>query len=96
MLLDTDAYPNHVLVEGIAQAAQGAEHRWRTAESHVTSQSDLSPVSCWQGDGETSIEGQALNRPAHRPNQVRFAKRLLNRHRARPDRRNRGNIAADE
>jgi hypothetical protein len=29
MFLDTDAHPNHVLVEGIAQAAQGAEHRWR-------------------------------------------------------------------
>jgi hypothetical protein len=29
MLLDADVHPDHVLVEGIAQAAQGAEHRWR-------------------------------------------------------------------
>jgi hypothetical protein len=29
VLLDADAHPNHLLVEGIAQAAQGAEHRWR-------------------------------------------------------------------
>jgi len=96
-------------INSLVQAAKAKARGYRTSRNlkpmiylHPAAWPDLFhitrpvPHQLPSGSLETSMDGQALIRTAHRPNQVRSAKRLLNGHRARPDRRNRGNIAADE